>query len=395
MKTLLISFNLILFFSKNLKSNNVNLSKFSLLLGYSLVYDLSGDMILNKMLSLAASIIKLFIFFLLFSNSNAVENNIKYFPGDMGTLSLMYHRFNENKYPSTNIDMKVFANQIKIIQDSNYDFYNPKEFDNEFEIPKVKKKFLITIDDAFSSFYDHAWPFLKKNKIPFILFVSTQHVNNYGYMTWDQIKEIEKENFAFIGNHSHSHEYMINFSFDEYKNDIDQSINIFKEKLGYNPIFFSYPFGEYSLKQKKYIKGKFKYAFGQHSGVIDLNKDRFELPRFPINEKYGDLERFKFLIKLLPMQYKLLEPEDKLIFEENNPPNIKISFFKNQKNIKQINCFSNDGGNWNKTKINFSENSMLLKIQNKFLDRRGRINCSLNDADGWRWFGIQFIIKKN
>ena len=47
-----------------------------------------------------------------------------------------------------------------------------------------------------------------------------------------------------------------------------------------------------------------KYAFGQHSGVIDLNKDPYELPRFPINEKYGDLERFEFIVNLLLLQYK-------------------------------------------------------------------------------------------
>ena len=33
------------------------------------------------------------------------------------------------------------------------------------------------------------------------------------------------------------------------------------------------------------------FSFGQHSGVIDLNKDKYELPRFPINEKYGDLKK--------------------------------------------------------------------------------------------------------
>ena len=58
---------------------------------------------------------------------------------------------------------------------------------------------------------------------------------------------------------------------------------------------------------------KFEFAFGQHSGVIDLNKDQFELPRFPINEKYGDLKRFKFIINLLPLQYKNIFPEEKII----------------------------------------------------------------------------------
>ena len=30
---------------------------------------------------------------------------------------------------------------------------------------------------------------------------------------------------------------------------------------------------------------------------IDITKDFLELPRFPINEKYGELKRFKSIIK--------------------------------------------------------------------------------------------------
>ena len=58
----------------------------------------------------------------------------------------------------------------------------------------------------FSLFTYEAWPYLKENKIPFILFVSTEPVGKRGYMTWDQIREIESEEFAFIGHHSHTHE---------------------------------------------------------------------------------------------------------------------------------------------------------------------------------------------
>ena len=250
----------------------------------------------------------------------------------------MYHRFNENKYPSTNIQMDIFKKQISIIKNKNYGFESPENFDLKFKEPKSKKKILITIDDAFSSFYKNAWPFLKKNKIPFILFVSTEPVGKKGYMTWKQIKEIEKESFVYIGNHSHTHKYLIDFKFNDFKKDIDRSIEIFNEKLGYNPIFFSYPFGEYSLEQINYIKGKFKYGFGQHSGVIDFNKNVYELPRFPINEKYGDLERFNFLIDLLPLQYKKIEPKNKYI-QNNNPSKLIISFFKNQKNLKTLIVF--------------------------------------------------------
>ena len=52
---------------------------------------------------------------------------------------------------------------------------------------------------------------------------------------------------------------------------------IFKEKLGYVPELFSYPFGEYSEFMRNYISKNFTFAFGQHSGVIDLNKEKFQL----------------------------------------------------------------------------------------------------------------------
>ena len=352
-------------------------------------------MILKKILSFAASIIKLIILISFTLNSNAEENNSKYYSEDSGTLSLMYHRFNENKYPSTNIQIEIFKKQIEIIKKNNFEFNNPVEFDLKFFNPKSEKKILITIDDAFSSFYQNAWPYLKENKIPFILFVSTEPIGKFGYMNWKQIKEIDKEDFAFIGNHSHSHKYLVNFDFEEFKKDIDQSIKIFEEKLGYNPIYFSYPFGEYSLKQKKYISQKFKYAFGQHSGVIDINKDKFELPRFPINEKYGDLERFKFLLNLLPLQYKIITPEEKFITNQNNPPEMIVEFFNEQENLNLINCFSNEGNKWDKSEIKLDKKKLVVKFREKFLFRRGRINCSLNDSDGWRWFGIKFSIEKN
>jgi peptidoglycan/xylan/chitin deacetylase (PgdA/CDA1 family) len=307
----------------------------------------------------------------------------------------MYHRFDEKKYPSTNIQMNIFKKQLEIIINNNLKFINPNEFADNFDNPKSEKKVLLTIDDAFLSFYEVAWPYLKKNKIPFILFVSTKPVGKFGYMNWSQIKEIEKEDFVFIGNHSHSHGYLTDYKFEDFKRDIDKSINIFKNKLDYNPIFFSYPFGEYSLEQKNYINQKFDYAFGQHSGVIDLNKDKYELPRFPINEKYGDLKRFEFLINLLPLQYKNILPEEKYIKSINNPPKMIVEFFNEQKNLNKINCFSNEGGKWDKPDTTLNNNKLSVKFKDKFLFRRGRINCSLQDGDKWRWFGAQFTIEKN
>jgi len=350
----------------------------------------------KKILFLAASTIKLFIIILLFSsNSKAEEKNIKYYSDDKGILSLMYHRFDENKYPSTNIQMDVFKKQIKIIKNLKYNFYDPKDLEKNFHTLKIEKKILITIDDAFSSFYEVAWPYLKKEKIPFILFVSTESVGKSGYMTWNQIKELEKENTVHIGNHSHTHSYLVSLKNEDFISDIDTSSSIFKNKLGYNPIFFSYPFGEYSSFIREYISKNFKFSFGQHSGVIDVNKDPYELPRFPINEKYGDLKRFKFLINLYPLQYKVLYPSEKYLTNNNNPPKFLVEFFDEQKNINNINCFSDEGNKWEKSNTYFNQDTLNLNFREKFKFRRGRVNCSLNDNGVWRWFGVQFSIEQN
>tara|TARA_B110000240_G_C13452413_1_gene433109 strand:+ start:302 stop:1357 length:1056 start_codon:yes stop_codon:yes gene_type:complete len=347
-----------------------------------------------KLIIKKSFIIFIFIIFLFPQNklySLSLEENID----DFGIITLMYHRFDENKYPSTNIKIEDFKKQLDIIEKQNIHFVNPKNFEYELVSNKIKRKILLTIDDAFLSFYDNAWPILKEKKIPFILFVSTREVGSFNYMTWEQIKELQKNNFVEIGNHSHSHEYLVDEASSLIKDDIIKSIKIFENNLGKNSDFFSYPFGEYSIDFKNIIKSlNFKYAFGQHSGVLDNTKDFFELPRFPINEKYGDLKRFKTLTKTLPLKYKSLFPLEKYLSQSKNPPEVKIEFFENIKNINKITCYSNEGNIWQKSKIIFmNKRNIKILINEKFLGERGRINCSLRvDGGFWRWLGIQFVI---
>ena len=309
----------------------------------------------------------------------------------------MYHRFNENKYPSTNIQMEVFVKQLDMIEQMNIKFVDPRDFRQKLSENKRERKILFTVDDGLLSFYKNAWPILRERKIPFILFVNTREVGSYNYMNWDQIIEISNSDIVEIGNHSHSHEYLVDESPELIKEDILKSIEIFEKKLGKNSEFFSYPFGEYSLEFKKIIKDLgFKYAFGQHSGVIDETKDLWELPRFPINEKYGEINRFKTLMKTLPFKYKNIFPRERYLLQSNNPPNIQIEFYENIKNLNQINCYSNEGNKWRNSNLKFTKANFLeINISEKFVSERGRINCSLREENGfWRWLGIQFVISE-
>ena len=103
---------------------------------------------------------------------------------------------------------------------------------------KKERKILFTVDDGLLSFYENAWPILKEKKIPMILFVNTREVGSFNYMNWEQIRELYNDENVEIGNHSHSHEYLVDEENEFIKADIEKSISIFKKELGKNSIFF-------------------------------------------------------------------------------------------------------------------------------------------------------------
>ena len=56
---------------------------------------------------------------------------------------------------------------------------------------------------------------------------------------------------------------------------------------------------------------------------MDETKDFYEFPRFPINEKYGEIKRFKSITKTLPFKYKNISPNEKYLLQNENPPTVK------------------------------------------------------------------------
>ena len=57
-------------------------------------------------------------------------------------------------------------------------------------------------------------------------------------MNWDQIREISQSELAEIGNHSYSHEYLVDESSEEIEKDLQKSIKIFEDKLEEFRVFF-------------------------------------------------------------------------------------------------------------------------------------------------------------
>ena len=113
---------------------------------------------------------KLFIIFFLFSYNFFNLYSSETVIDDFGIITIMYHRFEENKYPSTNIRINDFKKHLEMIKKNDIKFINPSNFEKELYNNKKQRKILLTIDDGYQSFYENAWPILKKSKNSFYFF---------------------------------------------------------------------------------------------------------------------------------------------------------------------------------------------------------------------------------
>ena len=58
-------------------------------------------------------------------------------------------------------------------------------------------------------------------------------------------------------------------------------------------------------------------------------------------------------MRTLPLNIKILHQKIDIFLQKKNPPKVNIEFYGNIKNLKQINCFSNEGNKWRNSKSFF------------------------------------------
>ena len=68
------------------------------------------------------------------------------------------------------LGLMIFKKHIEIIENQNIEFVNPKNFETDLSQNKNKRKILLTIDDGYSSFYENAWPILKKKNTFYFIY---------------------------------------------------------------------------------------------------------------------------------------------------------------------------------------------------------------------------------
>ena len=320
-------------------------------------------------------------------------------PQSMATNSavfIMYHRFGENNYPSTNVRLAQLENHIRELKSGPYTVLPVLQILSDIENGRAlpKRTVGITIDDGFESIYTKAWPRFRKAQLPFTVFISTNSIdqNRSNRLNWNQIREMRVAGVTF-GAHTASHLHMVKAPRDRNKLEIIESNTRMTAELGEQPVIFAYPYGEASNEVFELIsESGYKYAFGQHSGAINRFSDKKYLPRFALNEQYGALNRFKLIVNTLPLSVSEFTPNS-LIIGKTNPPNVGFTVISELKNLNRISCFTSEEGKVATTLLGTSR--VEVRMTMPFIRGRNRLNCTLPGHGGrWHWLGAIFVVPK-
>ena len=315
----------------------------------------------------------------------------------------MYHRFGEDRYPSTNITIEQFEYHLDYLEDNHYNVWPLSKILNHIKNKKFipLKTVAITIDDAYISTFTKAYPILKSKKFPFTVFVNTNPVDrkSKNYMSWEMMREM-KSGGAEFANHSLSHDFLLPRASETdtvWKKRISTEVQgaqlRLKEELGSDtnekPRLFSYPFGEYNLKMAELIKGLGYIGVTQTSGPIGIDSDLRALGRFPMAEAFGSPKGFITKLNTVPMPIEFISQSEPLLKDEN-PPKLRI---KLKYPLKNLRCYISSG---EVIKLNWISKKEIEIVANEAISSdREKYTCTAPAQNGkWYWYSHLWILKK-
>ncbi|MFH7319417.1 polysaccharide deacetylase family protein [Desulfurivibrio sp. D14AmB] len=246
----------------------------------------------------------------------------------------IYHHFGDDRYPTTNVGMAEFKEQMAYLAAHDYAVIPLSELVEMLASPTPlpAKTVVITIDDGYRTTYSEAWPVLREYGFPFTVFLYVEGLERRysNYLTWEQVAEMAAAGVDFQ-DHSYSHHRLADWprgmTEDRYRawirDDLVKGAEILERRLGQRPRFFAIPYGEYNhIVLDEAQKLGYEAVFTQDAGSVSDDTDLMMISREPIlGTNWSTLEHFIQVLERVDLPFTEMTP-GLTPLGENPPPRI-------------------------------------------------------------------------
>lgn len=216
---------------------------------------------------------------------------------------LMYHQI--GRYPRPDAHRALFCHidrfkaQLRYFKVMGFDVLSMAEarrhlFDG---VPLQRKSVVITVDDGYDDFREHAWPALKAHGFPATVYLVSSLIGKHADWLKDRpelprlmdaasIRQLRREGCGF-GSHAMTHPRLSTLGAEQQRAEIVGSKHALEDLLGERVDDFCYPYGDYTQRSRDMVQAAgYLTATTCIRGAANFSDNPFELTRKAIS--YGD-----------------------------------------------------------------------------------------------------------
>ena len=215
----------------------------------------------------------------------SVRNAFYKVSGQNKAFCLCFHDVSERDNSFATLP-ELFFSLISLVKKNIVSIENLKE-------TTIGNPILLTFDDGFESMISTVSPFLASESIPFACYVTTDYINQEGYMSEKQLRELSQNPLCTIGSHMCTHSKTRQMSSEQVRDEWVKSKEILESITGKGVRHAALPYGSYlsCTEKSKRIALASGYSTIANTIATPFSKNNKEIYRYVYQKNVNRVEQ--------------------------------------------------------------------------------------------------------